>query len=43
MSNGGLSFHRVGKGLGAGRLEERLSVESRGAKPRGLSPWGIIF
>jgi hypothetical protein len=32
MSDGGLSFHRVGKGLGAGRWEEGLSVE-----PRGLS------
>jgi hypothetical protein len=38
MSDGGLSFHRVGKGLGAGRWEEGLSVE-----PRGLSPWGIIL
>jgi hypothetical protein len=32
MSDGGLSFHRVGKGLGAGRWEKGLSV-----KPRGLS------
>ena len=32
MSDGGLSFHRVGKGLGAGRWEDGLSVE-----PRGLS------
>jgi hypothetical protein len=30
MSDGGLSFHRVGKGLGAGRWEEGLSVEPRG-------------
>jgi hypothetical protein len=30
MSDGGLSIHRVGKGLGAGRWE-------KGAKPRGLS------
>jgi hypothetical protein len=32
MSDGGLSIHRVGKGLGAGRWEKGLSVE-----PRGLS------
>jgi hypothetical protein len=32
MSDGGLSFHRVGKELGAGRWEKGLSVE-----PRGLS------
>jgi hypothetical protein len=31
MSDGGLSFRRVGKGLGAGRWEKGLSV-----KPRGL-------
>jgi hypothetical protein len=34
MSDGGISFHRVGKGLGAVRWEEGLSDE-----PRGLSPW----
>jgi hypothetical protein len=38
MSDGGLRFHRVGKGLGNGRWEKGLSVE-----PRGLSPWGIIL
>jgi hypothetical protein len=32
MSDGGLSFHRVGKELGVGRWEKALSVE-----PRGLS------
>jgi hypothetical protein len=30
MSDGGLSFHRVGKELGAGRWEKGLSVEPRG-------------
>jgi hypothetical protein len=30
MSDGGLSFHRVGKELGAGRWKEELSVEPRG-------------
>jgi hypothetical protein len=30
MSDGGLSFHRVGKELGAGRWEEGLSVEPKG-------------
>jgi hypothetical protein len=34
MSDGGLSIHRDGKGLGAGRWEKGLSV-----KPRGLKPW----
>jgi hypothetical protein len=34
MSEGGLSFHREGKGLGAGRWEKGLSV-----KPSGLQPW----
>jgi hypothetical protein len=34
MSDGGLSFHRVGKELGAGTWEKGLSVE-----PRGLKPW----
>jgi hypothetical protein len=32
MSDGGLSFYRVGKELGAGRWEKGLSI-----KPRGLS------
>jgi hypothetical protein len=30
MSDGELSFHRVGKELGAGRWEKGLSVEPRG-------------
>jgi hypothetical protein len=33
MSDGGLRFHRVGKGLGVGRWEKGLSVEPRGLKP----------
>jgi hypothetical protein len=33
MSEGGLSIHRVGKELGAGRWEKGLSVEPRGLKP----------
>ena len=33
MSEGGLSVHRVGKRLGAGRWEKGLSVEPRGLKP----------
>jgi hypothetical protein len=34
MSEGGLSVHRVGKGLGAGKWEKGgLSVEPRGLKP----------
>jgi hypothetical protein len=33
MSEGGLSIHRVGKGLGVGRWKKGLSVEPRGLKP----------
>jgi hypothetical protein len=33
MSEGGLSIHREGKELGAGRWEKGLSVEPRGLKP----------
>jgi hypothetical protein len=41
MSEGGLSIHREGKELGAGRWEKGLSVEPRG--PRGLKPGNNIL
>jgi hypothetical protein len=42
MSEGGLSIHKVGKELGAGRWEKGLSVEPR-PKPRGLKPGNNIL
>jgi hypothetical protein len=48
MSDGGLSFHRVGKGLGAGRLEREVVEEAVCQACEKLFPgegvcWEVVF